>query len=56
MRRPPANSAARNCQPSRIRRIRPSSNTRLVDANSKIMAAEKLAPLRNSERAIATAA
>src|SRR5256884_4791048 len=53
---PPANSAPRNGQPSRISRISPSSKTRLVEANSKTMAAGKLAPLRKSERAIATAA
>ena len=34
----------------------PSSITRLVDAISKAMAAVKSAPLRNSERASATAA
>ena len=34
----------------------PSSITRLVDANSKTIAAVKSAPLRNSERASATAA
>src|SRR2546430_3126123 len=53
---PPANSAPTNGQPSRINRIRPSSKTRLVEANSKTIAAWKLAPLRNSDRAIATAA
>jgi len=53
---PPANSAPRNGQPSRISRISPSSKTRLVEANSNTMAAGKLAPLRKSDRAIATAA
>ena len=53
---PPANSAPTNGQPSRINRMRPSSKTRLVEANSNTIAAWKLAPLRNSDRAIATAA
>ena len=56
MRRPPANSAATNCQPKRMSRTRPSSKTRLVDANSKMMALAKLAPRRKSARATATAA
>ena len=36
--------------------ISPSSKTRLVDANSKTIAAAKLAPFRKRVRAIATAA
>src|SRR6476661_6156886 len=53
---PPTNSAAVNCQPINSARITPSSTTRLVDAISKAIAAVKFAPLRNSERASATAA
>ena len=53
---PPTNSARVNCQPSSSARMMPSSMTRLVLAISKTMAATKLEPLRNSERAIATAA
>ena len=34
----------------------PSSTTRLVEANSKAIAAVKLPPLRNTDRASATAA
>src|SRR6266853_1778276 len=56
IKRPPANSAATNGQPRKIRRTRPSSNTRLVEANSKMIALTKLAPLRKSVRATATAA
>ena len=56
MSRPPANSAATNCQPKRMRRTRPSSKTRLVEANSKMIALTKLAPLRKSALATATAA
>jgi len=41
---PPMNSASVNCQPSRIAMISPSSMTRLVDANSKAIAAVKFAP------------
>src|SRR5580700_5717364 len=37
-------------------RITPSSTIRLVEAISKVMAAAKLAPLRKSDRARATAA
>src|ERR1700682_447741 len=54
--RPPLNSATRNCQPRRISNTRPSSKTRLVEANSKITALANVAPLRNSVRATATAA
>src|ERR1700761_7656905 len=53
---PPANSATVNCQPISRARITPSSMTRLVEAISNAMAAVKLAPLRNSDRASATAA
>ena len=53
---PPTNSAAVNCQPSNSARMMPSSTTRLVDAISNAIAAVKCAPLRNSERASATAA
>ena len=54
--RPPANSAATNCQPRRISRTRPSSKTRFVDANSKMIALTKWAPRRNRALATATAA
>ncbi len=53
---PPTNSAAVNCQPINRARITPSSTTRLVEAISNAIAAVKSAPLRNSERARATAA
>lgn len=53
---PPVNSAAVNCQPINRARITPNSTTRFVEAISKAMAAVKSAPLRNSERASATAA
>ena len=53
---PPVNSARVNCQPMSRARITPSSMTRLVEAISNAMAAVKLAPLRNSDRASATAA
>ena len=53
---PPMNSARVNCQEMSRARMMPSSMTRLVLAISKTMAAVKLAPLRNSERASATAA
>src|SRR2546429_5552038 len=53
---PPANSAARNCQPRSTSRIRPSSNTRLVEANSKAMALVKVAPLLNKALPTDTAA
>src|SRR2546425_8736564 len=39
-----------------MRRTRPSSKTRLVDANSKMIALTKLAPLRKRALATATAA
>ena len=54
--RPPLNSAARNCQPRRMSSTRPSSKTRLVEANSKMTAFPSVDPLRNSVRATATAA
>ena len=53
---PPTNSAAVNCQPISSARMMPSSTTRLVEPISNAIAAVKLAPLRNSERANATAA
>src|SRR6266498_3631224 len=53
---PPTNSAAVNCQPSSTARMMPSSTTRLVEANWNAIALVKSAPLRNTERAIATAA
>ncbi len=53
---PPTNSASVNCQPSSNARISPNSITRFVLASSKAVAAVKFAPLRNSERASATAA
>src|SRR5439155_27273595 len=53
---PPTNSASVNCHPSSRTMMIPSSMTRFVDANSKAMAAVKLAPLRKIERASATAA
>jgi hypothetical protein len=53
---PPTNSPRVNCQPSMMAMMIPSSITRLVEANSKTMAAVKLAPLRKMERARATAA
>src|SRR5271156_3531365 len=53
---PPTNSAAVNCQPISRARMMPNSTTRLVEPISKAMAAVKLAPLRNSDRARATAA
>ena len=53
---PPTNSASVNCQPSSSAMITPSSITRFVAASSKTIAEVKLAPLRNSDRASATAA
>ena len=53
---PPVNSASVNCQPISSARMTPSSMTRLVEAISNAIAAVKFAPLRNSERASATAA
>jgi len=51
--RPPPNSAARNCQPSRMRRTRPSSKTSWSRRNSKITALPKRRPFaeqRSSHR------
>ena len=53
---PPTNSAAVNCHPRSSAMMIPSSITRLVDAISNTITAVKLAPLRNSARASATAA
>src|SRR5579859_525752 len=53
---PPVNSARVNCQPMSRARITPNSITRLVEAISNAIAAVKLAPLRNRDRASATAA
>ena len=53
---PPTNSASVNCQPNSSHRITPSSSTRFVEPNWNAIAAVKFAPLRNSERASATAA
>jgi hypothetical protein len=53
---PPRNSASVNCQPIRSQRTRPSSHTRLVEANWKASAVAADAPFANSERAIAIAA
>src|SRR6266542_1350686 len=53
---PPTNSAAVNCQPISTARMMLSSMTRLVEANSNAIALVKSAPLRNTDRAIATAA
>ena len=50
------NSARVNCQEISSARMMPSSMTRFVLAISKTMAAVKPAPLRNSDRASATAA
>jgi hypothetical protein len=53
---PPTNSAAVNCQPISSAMMMPSSTTRLVEPISKAIAAVKCAPLRNNDRASATAA
>jgi hypothetical protein len=53
---PPTNSARVNCQLMSRANMMPSSTTKLVEATSNAMAALRLAPLRNSERAKATAA
>jgi hypothetical protein len=53
---PPTNSATMNCHPIRTTRMMASSATRLVEASSNAIVAVKFAPLRNSERANATAA
>ena len=54
--KPPTNSASVNCQPISTQRTRPSSQTRLVEANWKASAVIAEAPLAKSERAIAIAA
>lgn len=51
---PPTNSPRVNCQPSSSAMMMPISITRFVEAISNTIAATKLAPLRNSERANAT--
>ena len=53
---PPMNSARVNCHAISNARMIPSSITRFVEAISKAIAAVKLAPLRTSDRAKATAA
>ena len=56
IRGPPMNSASVNCQPISNAKMIPSSTTKLVEAISNAIAAVKLAPFRNSDRANATAA
>src|SRR5499425_2630511 len=53
---PPTNSPRVNCHDSSSAKMMPSSMTRLVLAISKAIAAVKLAPRRNRDRASATAA
>ncbi len=53
---PPTYSAATNSQPISTTRTMPSSTTRLVEANMKIIEVTKSAPLANSDLAIAEAA
>src|SRR6266568_1453039 len=53
---PPTNSARVNCQDSSSAMMMPSAMTSVVLAISKVIAAVKLAPRRNSARASATAA
>jgi hypothetical protein len=53
---PPTYSATANCQPISTIRMTPSSITRFVDANMKIIDVTKSAPLVNSDFAIAEAA
>ncbi len=53
---PPTYSASANCQPISTQRTRPSSQTRLVEANWKASAVVAEAPLAISERAIEIAA
>ena len=53
---PPTNSARVNCQPSRIQSTRPSSQTRLVEANWKASEVAAEAPFWKSDLAIAIAA
>ena len=54
--RPPTNSASANCQPIRIHRTSPSSQTRFVEANWNASARAADAPFWNSDFAIAIAA
>ena len=54
--RPPRYSARVNCQPSSTQSTRPSSQTRLVEANWKASAEAAEAPFWNSDLAIAIAA
>ena len=53
---PPTYSASANCQPISTQSTRPSSQTRLVEANWKASAVVAEAPFCSSERAIAIAA
>src|SRR5215217_6825081 len=53
---PPTNSPRVNSQPRRMAMMIPSSMTRLVEANSKTIAAVKSAPLRKIDLARATEA
>ena len=53
---PPTNSASVNCQPIRIQMTRPSSQTRLVEANWKASEVTAEAPFWKSDLAIAIAA
>ncbi len=53
---PPTNSPTANCQPISTTRMMPSSTTRLVEANMKIMAATKSAPFWKRDLARAEAA
>ena len=53
---PPTNSANANCHPMRIHRTRPSSITKLVLANIKIIEVVKSAPLEKRLFANALAA
>src|SRR5215210_3244676 len=53
---PPRNSASVNCQPSSTHRTRPSSHTRLVEANWNASADTAEAPFWNSDFAMAMAA
>ena len=53
---PPTNSASANCQPISTSSTRPSSTTRFVEANMKIIAVVKSAPFWNNDFAIAVAA
>ena len=56
MTRPPRYSARVNCQPISTHSTRPSSHTRLVDANWNAIAADADAPFWNRLLAIAIAA